>query len=182
MARTNYLDTEHGKRVIAHAPNVVKLKTKGTTFLGRTQVKNQLIMRHIFDRLVETCGPFDGLGAAVNYRKSGMPVKLKWGGPETPFDVHVLSWELELVEAGYIEREEILSLASIVMSLRWAITSQLATELWRANRIIRYRRPAIQAGWLLVRDQLKLEELNFPPGYTFSEVTKEADEEAEPDV
>jgi hypothetical protein len=176
------MDSEHGKRVVAHAPNVVKLKTKGTNFLRRTQVKNQLIMRHIFDRLVETCGPYDGLGAAKNYKKSGMPLKLKWGGPETDFDVHLLAWQLELVEDGLIERDEMLSMASLVLALRWAVTAQPATELWRAGRIIFWRRPAAQAGWLLLRDQLALEEKNLPVGYTFKEVTKESAEDFEPDV
>lgn len=182
MSRINYLDTEHSKRVLAHSPNVMKLKTKSTNFLCRTQAKNQLIMRHLFDRLVETCGPYDGLGAAINYRKSGMPNKLKWGGPETPFDAHILAWELELVEHGVINREEILGMASIGMNIRWAITSQRATDLWRAGRIILNRRPAAQAGWLLMRDQIKLEELNFPHGHIFKEVAKEQTEDVEPDV
>lgn len=182
MTRISYLDTEHCRQVMAHAPDTIKLKTRGTNFLRRAQVKNQLIMRHIFDRLVETCGPYDGLGAQLNYKKSIMPVKLKWGGPKTPFDVHVLAWQLELVKDELISREEVLSPASICMAMKWAATSQLAKDLEVTSNIIYWRRPAVQAGWLLVRDQLKLEELNFPHGYTFEEVTKKLNNEADYDV
>ncbi len=182
MARVNYLNSEHGKKVLAFAPQVVKLKTPGTNFLHRTHAKNQLILRHVCDRLVQTCGPYDGLSSAVNYTKSGVPRKLASGRAESPFDVHMLTWELELVDDGLIQKEEILSIASMLMAIRWAITTQKATDLWRVHQIIRWRRPAVQAGFILLRDQLKMEELNFPHGYKFGEVTKETAEEHELDV
>jgi len=182
MPRVAYLDTEHGRRVMTHMPNVKRIKTKGTNFLGRTQIKNHLIMRHIYERLVETCGPYDGLGAGKNYKKTGMPLKLKWGGPETDFDAHILAWELELVDEGLIERSEMLGMGSMVLAMKWAVTSQPADDLWRVQQIMKWRRPAAQAGWLLLRDQLTLEEKNFPLGYTFKEVTKEPAEDADPDV
>lgn len=164
-----YLDSEHAAKVQAFAAQVTQLKTQKANYLGRTQIKNQLIMRHYYNRLMEISGPYDGRGAANNYTKSGMPRKLKRGGPETSWDVHVLAWQLELVKDQLLLREEVLSPASVGMLTNWALTQQVAKNRSTSHSIAWWRRPAIHAGWLLLRDQLALEEKNFPPDFTFEE-------------
>jgi hypothetical protein len=189
MRKNAYVTSEHFKKVVAATPGATMAKHCGTIYMGRTQIKNAIIQRHLFDRLVQTCGPFDGRRGANNYKRSGMPINLRWGGPETPFDVHMLAWQMELVDAGLIELGEILSPASICMIMKWAITAQQADEVWKTSRIVGNRRHAIAAGWLLALDVIELEKLNFDNGVAYKLPTKNdvekdgADElEAEDDV
>ena len=179
MARTPYLDSEHAAKVAAYAATVQLIHTQKASFLSRNQAKNQIIMRHIYERLTEIAGPYDGIAGAKNYNKSGRPLKLKWGGPETMFDVHVVAWQQELIDAGIIRREEVLSPASVCMIMKWTITRQVADGLWKARNIACWRRPAIQAGWLLFKDIVELEKLNYPVGYTFTADTTEGEDDVE---
>jgi hypothetical protein len=175
-----YLNTEHHQQVVAASAKTPRLKTSSKNFTDRVQAKNSVILRHVFERLRESCGPWDGIRGNHCYKKSGMPVKLKWGGPQTPFDVHVLDWQMELVKAGLIEAGEVLSPASICMCMKWAITGQALGSLWKVNMMTRARRPAIQAGWLLHMDVIRLEKLNFDAVTTFDAVTEEPGEDVEP--
>lgn len=177
-----YLNSEHYQKVQAFATTCPRLKTGSKNFADRTQAKNSIILRHVFERLRETCGPWDGLRGNHCYKKSGQPVKLKWNGPDTPYDVHIMDWQLELVESGLIEPKEVLSPASISMCLKWAITRQKLDAHWKVDRVTRHRRPAIQAGWLLHMDVVELEKLNFTGVTTFDAVTKEPGEDTDLDV
>jgi len=177
-----YLKSDHCAKVQAAGATMPRAKTKKALFTSRTQAKNSIILRHVFERLREVCGPYDGLRGAHCYKKSSEPRKLFWGGPATPFDIHVMDWQLELVEEGLITKQEVLSPGSIVMHMKWAIANSCFKELWKVNRMTFARRPALQAGWLLVQDQLALEKLNFPHGYTFDAVTQEPTDELDSEV
>jgi hypothetical protein len=177
----NYIDSEHYKKVLAATPSTTMMKHCGTNFMGRTSVKNTIIFRHVMLRMCQCLGPWDGLRSATNYRKSGRSNSMPWNGPSSPWDVHVMTWQLELVADELIEPKEMLSPASIAMYIKWAITTQPLNATWKIRRAAWARAIAVQAGWLLTMDLIKLEEMNKDVT-VMDLVTEEPAQEAEPDV
>jgi hypothetical protein len=167
---------------MAAIPNTKLEKTPGTLFMGRTMVKNTIIMRHLFTRMRECFGPYDGMRGGHNYNRKGVPRKIPGGGPESLWDVHVVKWQHELVIEQLIEPKEILSVGSIMMIINWVLTTQPLNATWKIGSAAKYRAAAVQAGWLLTMDLIKLEEMNYKDVTVLDAVTEDPDEEAEPDV
>jgi len=113
----------------------------------------------------------------TNYKKSGAIKQLAWGGPATAWDVHVIAWQQELVDAELIEPKEMWSPASIRMTIGWILTNQSLNSIWKINKTAWCRLCAVQAGWLLTMDLVKLEELNYKDVTTLVVVTTESEQE-----
>ena len=170
-----YIDTDHYRQVIA-ATNAASFSKKKKTFINKADTKNYLIMRHIFERLRDTCGIFDGHREAVNYSCSGKPNVLPWGGPTSQYDIHVVEWQMELVRDCKIQANEILAPASIIMHTRWAITKQRFSKTFRLHQAAVIRRAAVNAYWLLNIDLIEIERSNFLSVTPSSAVTNLLDE------
>jgi len=136
-------------------------KSRRNTCMSRTDVKNYTIMRHIFERLREQFGPYDHFRGGLNYKKVGVPYQLPAAGPKSPYDIHVVKWQLELIDAELITFAEIIAPASVYMHTQWALTHAPINELWKVQRIANSRRPAQMSGWLLTSDLIALEALNY---------------------
>jgi hypothetical protein len=172
-----YIGSEHYKLVKAATAVSSITKTAKKTYVNRTDQKNYHIMRHVFERLRDTCGVFDGYREKVNYSKTGAPKKLKPGSPESQFDIHVILWQEELIKQGLLEPEEMISPASVLMHIRWAITKQPANKSFRIAHAAFMRRAAVNAYWLLTADLVEIEKSNFF-GVTSSEFVTPDPEEA----
>ncbi len=160
----SYIETEHYRSVIEASKTTPLKKVKRNLFMNKADAKNYMIMRHVFERLRDTCGVFDGMRGAVNYARSGVPRAMKLGQAKS-FDVHMVEWQMELVREGHIQPKGMLAPASIMMHIAWAITAQKYSATFRVHQATVIRRAAVNAGWLLIADLVKLEELNFPEGF-----------------
>ena len=156
-----YFDSQHYARVEAFSPNVKLRKTRKATYVNRTDQKNYHILRHIFERMRDTCGVFDGHRGQVNYTSVGKPKNMPWGAPESQWDVHVVEWQKELIRDGSITAEDVLSPGSIYKFVRLTVTRQNATHTFRTATVAMGRRAAVNAYWLLTADLIKIEEANF---------------------
>lgn len=181
MGSSKYYKTEHYAKVLEFTKTVTLFKTKRKTFLDRTNVKNTIIMTHVLSNFVRLAGPWDGLRGSVNYKRI-FPRCLPAGGPATPWDAHVMEWQRELVQDGHILEDEMLSPASICMLINWAVAKQPANAAWKAKKIAWSRNIALATGFMLHRDVMKLEELNYPEGLHISPVTSPEDQEDQDDV
>jgi hypothetical protein len=173
----SYIESEHYRLVKAYqAENPVKLNKK--VYVNEDTQKIYLVMRHVFERLLQVAGPYDYYrGRAANYRKSGVPLALTYGAPQTTFDTHIIAWQEELINRGLMRPEDMMSPGSVFMALRCTTSSaKYAQKTFRMSQVVLGRRAAVNAGWLLYSDVLILEQLNF--GVTISRfVTPEPDED-----
>jgi hypothetical protein len=175
-----YIDSDHYKKVLAATPGTKMMKHRGTNFMGRTSVKNSIIIRHILTRMCECLGPWDGLRSAANYSKSGKAKKMPWGAPDSPWDVHVVAWQHELVADGLIDPKEMLSPGYVYLCIRNVVTTKSLNAAWKSRRAAWARAIAVQAGWLLTMDLIKLEEINYKDVTVIDSVTQDTEEEVQP--
>jgi hypothetical protein len=170
-----YFDSEHYRRVQEFSKNITFEKTKKASYANKTDQKNYHILRHVFERMRQTCGVYDGLRGRTNYTKNGKAKKIPWGSPESLWDAHVVEWQKELIREGLIKPEDVLSPGTLYSYFRWTVTCQKETSTFRHSVAAIGRRAAVNAYWLLTADLIKIEEANF--GVTSSEaVTSEPDE------
>ena len=156
-----YFDSEHYQKVEEASRTTSLLKTQKALYVNRVDQKNYHIMRHVFERLRDSCGVYDGLRGAKNYAKGGIPRKLKAGFPGSPYCVHMIAWQKELIKGGLLSFEEVLAPASVLMHIRWAITMQKFSPTFRLEQAAFARRAAVNAYWLLTADLIKIEDANF---------------------
>jgi hypothetical protein len=160
-----YIGSEHYQQVKAATAPSVLLKAPKGTYVNRVDQKNYHIMRHVFERLRETCGVYDGLRSMVNYSKTGSPKKLRVrveaGKSIRLIDVHLVHWQEELINQGLILPEEMLSSSSVEMMIAWCVATQKETKTFAMQKVALTRRAAMNAYWLLSADLIELEKSNF---------------------
>lgn len=125
-------------------------------YTSRTATKNYHILRHMFERMRDKWGVFDGFRSKKNYNKAGRPLN-----KETDFNESLIKWQLELVSLSLIHESEILSIGSLLMILNWCISKQKENDKFDYGKVNISRRAAVNSGWLLTGDLIYLENCNF---------------------
>ena len=135
-------------------------------FGSRSEVKNFIILRHIFESLRDEFGPWDGFDRGKNriYSGFGRPrVFLGKNGQVEWYD-RLKLYQTQIVNLDYISEKEKISASSVQMWINWCLTVQEYVpekKTFAFKMVATSRRSAGIAYWLLTKDLIKLEKCNF---------------------